>query len=424
MKKLTLLSTFVCIVVAGCGGSSGTNSANNLDTRSQPPTIALEAATKKLTDQNGALVVNADNEFGLSVFQSLAKSKPGDTVFISPTSLAFCLQMVYNGSAGETERAMSKALRLDGLTMDQVNDANIGLRSLMMSADPKVELATANSLWLRQGFDVRQEFLDMNRAAYGANVNNLNFGDPKSVDIINQWCSENTKGRIPKIIDEIKQDDVMFLINAVYFKGKWSTPFKPENTKEGDFTLEDSKKIITPLMSLSDEFSYKQGENYQAVRLPYGDGRLGMMIILPKVGFSASKLVEGLDYEKWQAYIAGMRSIEGRVSIPRIKFTGDYPLAPTLRTLGFSDMLDPNRADFTRIRTQKDVYVSGVKQKTFLEVNEEGTEAAAVTEGTLGVTSVPMPETPFELIANRPFVFAIVDSQTKAILFVGILRKP
>lgn len=424
MKKITLVSVGVCLVAAGCGGNGSNSSSTNLDTKNQTPTIALEAATKKLTDQTGTLVVNADNEFGLSVFQSLVKSKPNDTVFISPTSLALCLHMAYNGAAGETEKAMSKALRLDGISMDQVNDANIGLRSLMMSADPKVELSTANSVWLRQGFDVRQEFLDKNRSAYGMNVNNLNFTDPKSVDIINQWCSDNTKGRIPKIIDEIQPDDMMFLINAVYFKGKWSTPFKPENTKEGDFTAENGKQSKPMMMSLSDKFAYKQGENYQAIRLPYGDGRLGMIMILPKEGFGASKFVDGLDYEKWQAYIAGMTSKEGRVVIPRVKFTGDYPLTQTLKTLGFGEMLDPNKADFTRIRTQKDIFVSAVKQKTFLEINEEGTEAAAVTEGTFGATSAPMPEKPFEFIANRPFVFAIVDSNTKAILFIGLMRNP
>ncbi len=423
MKTVPFLAMLLPMALIGCGGN-GSNQTNNLDMKNQPPTIALETATKKLTDDIGSKVVVANNGLGIDVLKSIAKAKPGDSVFISPASLAMCLHMIFNGSAGDTEKAMQKALRLNDVSMDQLNDSNISLRSVMLSADPKVELSVANSMWLRQGFDVRQEFIDKNKAAYGMNLNNLNFTDPKSVDIINQWCSENTNGRIPKIIDQIKPDDILFLINAVYFKGKWSIPFKPENSKESEFTNGSGKSEKAMMMSLFDEFAYKQGENYQAIQLPYGSGRLAMTLVLPNADFSVNKMLEGLDYEKWLAYTSGMRLRDGTVMIPRIKFTGDYPLVETLRALGFGDMVDPKKADFTRIRTQKDVYVTEVKQKTFLEINEEGTEAAAVTEGAVGVTSAPMPQEPFVFNANRPFILTIEDSQTKSILFAGVIRKP
>lgn len=367
-------------------------------------------------------VVAANTKFGFKLYKEILKQDSNKNVFVSPTSVAIALSMTYNGASGETQQAMAKALELQGITLPTVNQANNALKASLENADHEVQLSIANSLWAKQGVTFKPDFMERNRQFYGAKVTELDFTNAEATRTINNWVKENTRGKIDQVVDQLKPDDVLFLINAIYFKGNWTKKFDQNQTAERPFYLSNGTQKQHPMMSQSGKYRYYENETFQAVSLPYGKGRLSLYVFLPRENNSLDAFQQQLAVENWQQWMNQFRMRNGSIQLPRFKFDYDIQLNNALKVLGMESAFSDG-ADFSNM-TSASVAINEVKHKTFVEVNEEGTEAAAVTSVGVALTSAKMPEEPFQMVVNRPFFCAIRDNQTGTVLFMGSLREP
>jgi serine protease inhibitor len=369
-------------------------------------------------------LVEASTKFGFNLFDRIAKQDTNKNIFISPSSIAIALSMTYNGANGETQEAIAKALELQGIKIDEVNSFNHTIQKLLANGDTNVELNIANSLWARNDIALEPTFLNKVKEFYQAEITNLNFNDPNSVNTINAWVKQNTKNKIDKIIDRIDPDSMLFLINAVYFKGKWEAPFEKSLTKPQPFILTNGTEIQHPAMSRSGEYRYYDAPTFQAISLPYGSGRFSMEIFLPKPKSSLIEFQKQLNAKNWQDWSTKFTRKEGLIQLPRFKMEYEISLKDALQNLGMAIAFNPEKADFRNLSKTK-TFISDVKHKTFVEVNEEGTEAAAVTSVEMRATSArPSEEPPFRMVVDRPFFFAISDRQTGTIIFMGAIKNP
>ncbi|MEG4484096.1 serpin family protein [Microcoleus sp. D2_18a_B4] len=365
-----------------------------------------------------ARLVEANTKFGFNLFNTLSKQQPNQNIFISPTSVALALSMTYNGVSGETKQEMTKVLELTGMTPQEINAANQGLQNSWQKVDPTVQVLIANSLWAQQGFSLKPEFLQINQEYYQANVTELDFINPQAPSIINNWVSQKTQGKIDQIVEEISPAQVLFLINAIYFKGNWQTPFDKSQTANKTFSLSDGSSKQHPMMSQTGIYGYYETDKFEAVSLPYGkEGSLSMYIFLPRLNSNLETFLQQLTAENWNKWMQEFREINCIIEIPR--FTREYKveLKSTLIALGMAGIFEMSKADFSPM-TDDNVAVASVKHKTFVEVNEEGTEAAAVTSIEL------FRSLPFLMNVNRPFFCAIRDNTTGTILFMGTIVDP
>lgn len=370
-------------------------------------------------------LVKANTDFGFDLFAELARREGDKDLFVSPLSVAMALAMTYNGASGQTRDAMAEVLGLEQLSLEEVNQANAALRQSLQGLGTGVELSIANSLWARQGVDFKEDFLERNRQHYGAEVASLDFNSPDAPGTINQWVDRNTRGKIKQIVDQIDPDTVMFLINAIYFNGKWSQSFDKAMTRDRPFHLPDGSEKQHPMMSRSGKYPYLKGEGFQAVSLPYGDGRTSMYVFLPDEASSLDEFLQGLDAESWANWMSRFKQTEGDVVIPRFKSEYEVSLNDALKALGLEVAFDPDRANFEGMRAiPPRLYIQQVKHKAVVDVNEEGTEAAGVTSVIVGITSAQQPQERFSFVADRPFFFAIRDNQTGSVLFMGTVVDP
>ncbi len=387
------------------------------------------AQPTEITRPNNSATMNsklaaASNAFGFDLFQQLQRQAANKNVFFSPLSVATALAMTYNGAAGETKNAMARALKIEGMNHAELNRESAELLKALKSSDPKIELAIANSLWARDGVRFNEDFLARNRQFYGAEISSLDFSDPQSVATINRWVSEGAKGKITKIIDRIDPQQVMFLINVVYFKGQWQKRFEKTLTKAQPFHLPGGQQKPVPMMAQSGDYLYHRGDKFQAVSLPYGKGGVSLYLFLPDPGSSLDDFLKGLSHRKWEEWINNFSDTPGDVKLPRFKLDYEKTLNESLKAVGMGVAFNAREADFSGIRPERDLYISEVKHKAVVEVNEEGTEAAAATSVGVSITSARQPPERFTFIADRPFLMAIRDSQTGAILFMGAVMEP
>jgi serpin B len=385
----------------------------------------MENETNKPTgDAVDSRLVSANTSFGLKLFAEVVKQDAGKNVFISPASVGLALAMTYNGAVGGTKLAMERALEIQGMNHSELNNAYAQLRQALDSADPKVELRIANSLWAKKGAAFNPDFIQRDKQFYGADVTALDFGDPGAPATINAWVADKTKGKISHIVDQIDAQSILFLINAIYFKGKWSIEFDKAKTKEDTFTTGASQQKRVPMMHQSGKYNYYEGKNFQAVSLPYGDGRASMYIFLPAQGSRLDEFQKELTAANWETWMKQFTQIDGSIAFPRFKVEYEVGLNDALTALGMGIAFDADRADFSGIvQGSGRAYISRVKHKTFAEVNEEGTEAAAVTSVEMRVTSA-RPQKNFQMIVDRPFFCAIRDNKTGTVLFVGSITDP
>ncbi len=367
-------------------------------------------------------LVTAQTNFGFQLFAQLIQKDGTQNRMISPSSVAIALSMLYNGAAGSTQQAMSEALQLQGLRLEELNQANAALVTSLENADPKVKLSIANSLWGEQGVHFNPDFLQRNQTYYNAEITTLNFADPGVLTQINNWVSQNTAGKIDRIIDRIDPQQVMFLINAVYFKGNWTKQFQPEETIDRPFHLLDNTQKPHPLMSQSGSYRYAETDQFQAISLPYGDGRLSMLVFLPKPESSLEQFQANLTAENWNLWLQEFQQREGSIQLPKFKTEYERSLNDVLQALGMDVIFDSNQADFSHL-SDVVTHVDEVKHKTYIDVNEEGTEAAAVTSIGIRATSIS-PVQPFQMTVDRPFFYAIRDNQTGTLLFMGTVVNP
>ncbi len=370
-------------------------------------------------------LVSAQNRFGLSLLCRLTDADHGQNVFVSPVSVAMCLAMAYNGASGRTQVGMAKALEISGMSPDVLSRTSAALMQDLLAADPKVKLQIANSLWAVRGIAFERPFLRANQQYFKARVTNLDFASPDAAQTINAWVSENTNGLIRSIVDRIDPLDIMFLINAIYFKGTWTEQFDKAASYQRDFYRLDGATVKRWMMQQDGKYQYFGTENFQAVSLPYGSGRLSMYLFVPEEKDGLPDLLKQLSTANWEKWLAGFHRMSGAVVLPRFKLEYETSLNDALKALGMADAFNPNAADFSKmVKPPIQTYISEVKHKTFVEVNEEGTEAAAVTSTRVAMTAMPSPQERFSIVADRPFLCCIRDNTTGAILFIGAVYDP
>ncbi|TCK83355.1 serpin family protein [Albibacterium bauzanense] len=365
--------------------------------------------------------VNQDNSFSIDLFRTaLESASPNDNVLLSPISASIALAMLNNGAIGQTKDSINKALVFDGFTEEQINAYYKKIIQILPNLDPQTKLEIANSIWYHQGFDVSSSFLKANENFYHAKIAALDFAAPDSPNIINDWVSESTQGKIPTIVDQISPDMVMYLINAIYFKGSWQEKFDASKTSEMPFLRNDGSVLNTDFMNISKDFNIIDNDKLQGIELPYGDGQFSMFVLLPSKEQSANDFAKGLkDSDELGEIYSEFVKAETNLFFPKFKFNYQNKLNDELSKLGMG-IAFTEKADFTGI-SEKSLLVDEVKQKAFIEVNEEGTEAAAVTSVGVRVTSMPMIHT---LKFDRPFVFFIRENNCGLILFTGIINDP
>lgn len=399
-------ATLLLALAAGCGSTHESDG---------PPPLLTELP--RSLSGTESLIISANNQFGFDLLLELRKTGGAGNIFVSPLSAVMALGMAMNGAAGTTLDSMRLALRFGTVPMADINTSAKSLTALLLGLDSSSTFAIANSIWTRQGFDFLPAFLAACQDAFGATVQALDFGSPQAVPTINTWVSQQTAGRIPTILDQIDPAEVAFLINAIYFKGSWRLGFDPADTRSGPFTAADGTIQTVPMMHL-DKRKHRVGGTSEAqiLELLYGNGAWALDIVLPNPNRTLADITAGLTVTRWSEWLATIGERELPVSLPKFRLEYDRALMDDLSALGMRVAFDQTgRADFSGMAGQPgDLYLSRVTQKTFVEVNEEGTEAAAATLVGVGLTSAPL-----SFDVNRPFLFAIRERLSGTILFLG-----
>lgn len=371
-------------------------------------------------------MMTSSSEFAIDLYKELVSSARGENLFLSPSSIHLALAMTWNGSARNTRISMTQALRLPDLQDKDINAADSVIIASTVKGTEKVELDIANSLWARKGIKFKKSFIERNKRFYGAEIRELDFVLPDCASIINNWVSQKTRGKIAKIVDRVDSDSILFLINAIYFKGAWMEAFDVSATEETTFHSPSGDKKVR-MMNRSGKFSYFRGEGFQAARLPYGNGKIAMYIFLPDEGSNLDEFHNRLSAQKWNEWMASFSEKQGHLGLPRFKMEYRVELKKHLSNLGMAVAFDPSKADFSEMLDAPrgtNAYIYDVIHKSFCEVNEEGTEAAAATSVEMRLTSAMEPMDRFEMICDRPFFFAIADDETGLVLFMGSLVDP
>lgn len=365
-------------------------------------------------------VMHANTAFGLTLFRSVAEGTPDANIFISPLSVSMALGMTVNGAAGDTWLGMRRALHFDNLTQTEINQSYRSLLDLLRGMDPRVRFDIANSIWSREGFPVEQAFIDSNRHYFDAEIRSLDFSRADAADVINAWVSQKTQGKIPDIVTgPIPELTMMYLINAVYFKGTWSEQFDPKKTRDDTFTATGGARKNIKMMNRSGRMRYHSGQLVEIVDLPYGWDRYSMAVLLPRNGVTLAEARNALLSDQWGLWLDALIETEMDLQMPRFTLEYETSLREMLRKMGMELAFDPVNADFSGINRDRELYVTDVKHKTYVKVNEEGTEAAAATSVEMGTTSMPP-----VMRVDHPFIFVIHEHNTGAILFIGQVTDP
>jgi serine protease inhibitor len=385
--------------------------------------FALQCRTAN-TQAGPAEVSPAMNDFGLRLLRTLTDGSGANTI-VSPLSVSLALAMTYNGASGATKGAMARTLGLAAINDEEVNRDNRALLDLIQKADPAVQIEIANALWARSGFPINADFLKLNRDFFDATPESLNFSEnpQQAASRINDWVKERTRGRIPEIVKDLPRSTVLVLTDAVYFKGRWNVPFDKKETKPRTFHLPDARSITVPMMAQRGDYPYFETDSFQAIRLPYGKDRFAMYVFLPRESTGLPDFLRSLDEQHWNQWVSMLLSRKGQIVLPRFEVTYGHKLNDALTAMGMGVAFGPG-ADFSRIcPPPARLQISDVEHKTYVKVDEEGTEAAAATSVGI-VAKLVRAIQPFEMIADHPFFFSIVERRSGAMLFAGVVTNP
>ena len=411
-------SRFVPYAVATLGIALAVACSGATEPRPQPSPV-LEALPRALSAGEQKIIA-ANNEFSFSLFRQLGAAESDSNVFVSPLSASMALGMAMTGASGTTFDEMRATLGFGTTSESEIDQGYKSLITLLRGLDPGVDFRIANSIWTREGFPVTPAFLDAGRTWFDAQAASLDFASPNAVKSINDWVSTATAGKIPTILDQIKSDEVMFLINAIYYKGSWRAKFDPALTIDAPFHGIAGDQPMK-LMHREGTVRYLQTPTFSAVDLPYGNSAYSMSVLLPNVGQSVDAVLASLRTDTWSAWTTQFQDAELDLHLPRLALTWERMLIPDLQALGMRAAFQAGGADFSRISPLGDrLFISTVKQKTYVNVNEEGTEAAAVTNVGISLTSAPL-RTQFRV--DRPYVFVIRERLSGTILFLGAIRR-
>jgi len=377
-------------------------------------------------------LVESCNEFGFKLFRQIVENThPDSNIFISPLSVSYALAMLYNGAGGETRQEIVTALELSGFTIDEANQAYKNLTQILISADPDVDFTIANSLWYRTGVPVLPTYKESMRDYFSSRVEELDFGAPWSADTINAWVYENTNGKIEKVVDSpIPERIIIMLLNAIYYKASWTFPFDEAETDSSTFYLETGGQEACQMMFKDTDSERKElglqdipllfyeNRELKAASLPYGKKGFRMVLFMPNPEFGFDSLSDLFTRENWLSWNDGLSSVRFVLGMPKFKFEYETGLKEILSTMGINRAFDPLSADFSNLLNGGGVSVSSARHKSFVQVDEKGTEAAAVTVIDFRDSSPP------GIIANRTFLFFIEEERSGAIIFMGKLANP
>jgi serine protease inhibitor len=368
---------------------------------------------------SAAALARADNQFGFSLFRTIFASQSKANLVLSPLSASMALQIAYDGARADTSQGMARVLGLSAGQTQVRAAAHALLASMATTGSSNGVLHIANSLWARSGVPFRAPFLQHARLTYNARVGALDFRSPTAPAVINAWVKHATQGKIPTIVDRIPTDLILYLINAVYFQGNWARPFSSATTHAQTFTTSRGATKVQ-MMSEQGTFPYAKTSNAEAITLPYMGGRFSMIVVLPAAGVSLQTLARTLTPGIWKAWTSATRAAYGAISLPRFSLTTDQQLAAPLARLGMATAFSQN-ADFAGMCVQP-CRLSQARQKTFLNVDEHGTTAAAATS--VGVSPTAVQQSTFSMVVDRPFFLSIEDASTGSILFFGAVNTP
>jgi len=385
---------------------------------SSGPPAPISALPRTLTtlEQDA---IRASNTFGLSLLRETAIRHGGENVILSPLSASIALGMAYAGAEGATADSVRRTLGWGSASRADMLAGYRHLPALLSRLDPKVTFTSANALWVKNGFPVLPAYTQEMQQVFSADVRSGDFG-PTTVADMNRWAADKTNGRIPKVVETLGPELIAVLMNALYFKGDWRDRFEVARTRSLPFTTSAGERPAVPTMHRTDTMAYARARGAQWVELPYGNTAYVMTLVLPDSGTSPQGWLAGLDGATFTSLAQGLRSADVDLALPKFRLAVDFQLRDPLEAMGMRIAFDPRTADFSRIGPGE-LYLSYVKQDVFIDVNEEGTEAAAVTQVGVGVTSVPQREV---VHLDRPFAFFLRERLSGTILFAGIIEHP
>ena len=408
MKKIQTIIVLAAAVLTGC----------NSESDSQQPTICPVAPTSLQLTRAEQQMVTASNDFAFKLFSEVQDGVKSQIV--SPLSITFALGMLNNGAAGETQKQINDVLGFADTGADGINTFCYKMLQGAGTLDPLTKVLIANTIYMNKPYELQTEFVRLAKTFYDAEPETRDFHDGMTRDVINKWGSDHTEGMIEEVLkeDEFNADAVSYLLNAIYFKGIWAKKFDKALTQEEQFLHAGLTNEVTyaQMMHQTDQFEYGETADCQALRLPYGNGSFQMTVLLPKRWTNALPKVPTA--EEWQQLNMQLTSQLVDVSLPRFETTTDINLKPIMKKLGMPDAFDDEKADFSRF-CNVPVYIGLMKQMAKVKLDEEGTEAAAITVIGEYTTSVgPGPEY-IAFRADHPFLYVISEQQTGAILFIG-----
>jgi serine protease inhibitor len=371
-------------------------------------------------------VIASSNDFGFTLFKKVCEDS-SSSVFISPLSVSLAFGMVCNGAGGTTYEAIRNTLGFSDLTMQAINESYRHILDRLPGLDPKTEFTMANSIWYRNGYPVKDAFLNVNKSYFDAMVRGLDFSAHWAADTINGWVAANTRDRITQIVDKnIDPLTVMFLINTCYFKGAWTDIFDKSETVSRPFFTEANASIPCAMMKRTGLYNYGETGDFQMIELPYGNGSFSMTVLLPAGTKTIDDIVVSLNSSNFAQWVGAMKRDSVVFSFPRLKFEYSNELSKVLSTLGMKIAFTNGAADFSGINNDPNLHITTVRHKTFVEINEDGTEAAAATsiEMQASICPAPSPHPIKSMDVNHPYLVIIRENATQSILFIGKVTDP
>jgi serpin B len=364
-----------------------------------------------------------NNAFAFDIFSSLCASEAEKNVFISPYSISCALAMAYDGAENVTASQTAKTMHFPS-DKKTLRTGFLELLKLLNAKDKPYELVTANSLWPQKDYGFSGDFIGGIEKYYGGKAEEVSYDTDKTAAIyrINSWTSENTKGKIPEIVGPDNVDELtrMILVNAIYFKGSWMVKFDTKKTGKADFYVNKDTKKKTPMMNASITAGYAELDGVKILEMQYAGDDISMITVLPAERDTAI-LEKILSYPVFKKWLAAMSMQKVDISFPKFKIRSYYPLKKTFQELGMKDAFLETLADFSGMTGKKDLYITEVIHSGYVDVNEEGAEAAAATAVVMGTKSIEMNA---QFIADHPFIFFIYDRTADTILFMGRINEP
>ena len=409
LKRISIvLIIFVLLFVTACSSNENVEETNGDD----------------VITGDASLLTEPNNKLGFELLQYVELVE--DNIFISPYSAFAAILLAYNAAEGETKVEMAESLYIDDISLDEVNGAMLALTKALQKNDENITMTVVNSIWLNDVFHFNESYSKQTERYFDAINETINIDDDASVDKMNDWVKEATNEKITDMVKKpLHPDFIAMILNAIYFNGKWQYPFDEANTMEDAFFVGNEELTVPFMMLEEDELAYMENELFQAVQLPYGSGEMNMQIFLPNEKVDLASFSEQLTEENWRIWNSEFRPLSGVVKLPKFQIEYETSLNEALQQLGMNKAFDEQLAQFPNmIEEDERIFIHEVKQKTYIEVTEEGTEAAGATSVEMRLTSAIIDEETFYMEINRPFFFTITDEETNVILFIGMIQNP